>query len=402
MDESPQGTQTSDALKGLRNCAPSSFDGKRMTRSFAQQVDDYAYGRFPSGDHFLLALSTHELGLPEADDLPVLMTQRTMRKIQHEHDLGLDFVAGIPQMLREHPLALESIAEMDALVVVLDAVDKSGNDVICALHLNLDKGNKTQNVEVNEIASVYGKRNLGWLIENTARAERAIYVNGRTREWLRRTGVPFPQRMPSSLIDEYTLLHPEKPQGPDKSGESEDKPEARATTDGGTPTGAWVGKAPGFGHWLVACKEVKDRAHPDDVAMDIDAYEFPADGSSFEPMYADGGYRGRGYPDARTAFRDRRPGLRPDAADPARMEFFEMPFEAFESAERDGLEALEDIAEEALDADPACRWADEALAFVDEAMPPVPREWAEVGPTPLSELAASQPAAPSASRAMSL
>lgn len=183
----------------IRALSSSAVGPDGSLRPFAEQVRDYAFGAMPSGDQFVVSPSTHALALTMVSDLPLLMRQRTMRKVQADHDISLDEITRLPEWIRGNVLAMESITEENALVVVADATDIHGNDIVVALHPDLDR----RGVDVNEVASTYGKRNLAYLIENTVNLDKKIYTNDRTGDWILRTGLPLPERIASRLQDDY-------------------------------------------------------------------------------------------------------------------------------------------------------------------------------------------------------
>lgn len=181
----------------IRALSSSAVGPDGSLRPFAEQVRDYAFGTMPSGDQFLVSPSTHGLGLTMVSDLPLLMRQRTMRKVQADHDISLDEITRLPEWIRGNVLAMESITEENALVVVADATDVHGNDIIVALHLDLNR----QGIDINEVASTYGKRNISYLIENTVDLGKNVYANERTGDWLLHSGLPLPEQTASRLYD---------------------------------------------------------------------------------------------------------------------------------------------------------------------------------------------------------
>lgn len=180
----------------IRALSSSAVGPDGSLRPFAEQVRDYAFGTMPSGDQFLVSPSTHGLGLTMVSDLPLLMRQRTMRKVQADHDISLDEITRLPEWIRGNVLAMESITEENALVVA-DATDVHGNDIIVALHLDLNR----QGIDINEVASTYGKRNISYLIENTVDLGKNVYANERTGDWLLHSGLPLPEQTASRLYD---------------------------------------------------------------------------------------------------------------------------------------------------------------------------------------------------------
>lgn len=167
---------------------------------FEEQVAAYAYGEMPTGDMFVVSTNAVEAGVPEAGALPILMKQKTIRKVQADHEIALAEIEKLPIWLEDHPLAMESITEENGLVIVADARDKRGNDIIVAMHLGIER----QRVEINEIASVYGKKNLAYLIENTVNLGKGVYANEKTGDWILRTGLQLPEQIANRLCYQYT------------------------------------------------------------------------------------------------------------------------------------------------------------------------------------------------------
>lgn len=192
-------------IDNLRRLARSAFAPDGSLRPFDEQVRDYAFGELPESEVLIVSSSTKGFDLPIATDEPLVLSQRNLKKIQFEHDITLKELSNLPKWLEQHPLALESLTMRDALAVFADAQDVHGNEILIALHVARERGQRAYEIVVDEIASVYGKENLDYLIENTARAGKNIYVNENTKSWFVRTGVPFPALETSSVINEYTL-----------------------------------------------------------------------------------------------------------------------------------------------------------------------------------------------------
>lgn len=192
-------------IDNLRRLAKTSVSEDGQVRPFAEQLTEYALGDFPSGEMFVVSGSVSEFGLPLDNDYPLVLSQKNARKIEFEHDISLKQLSLLPKWLEQHPLAVESFAMPNALMVFADARDVHGNEIVVALHIEKSRGAYMHEIVIDEVASVYGKENIGFFLENTANAGRAIYVNERTQSWLLLTGVPFPPLATSSVYNEYTL-----------------------------------------------------------------------------------------------------------------------------------------------------------------------------------------------------
>lgn len=188
----------------LERLARGAFDSQGNLKPFDEQLFVYAMEEMPSGDMFIVAGSSHDAGIDEVDDLPIIMRQKTVEKIKYIHDLSLGELSRLPIWLKEHPLAMDSLTDEHSLVIIADAKDKVGNDIVIALQLQKESGSKGYLIDVNEIASVYGKENLQYMIENTIRAGLEVYPNERTAEWSLRTRLQLPEPVFNRLQVNYS------------------------------------------------------------------------------------------------------------------------------------------------------------------------------------------------------
>lgn len=189
----------------LERLAHNAFDSSGNLVPFSDQLSTYAMEKMPSGDMFVVTDSSHNVGLNEVEDLPIIMKQKTVDKIKHIHDLSLGDLLNLPTWLKEHPLAMDSLTDVNSLIVIADAQDKVGNHIIIALQLQKEVGSKGFLIDVNEVASVYGKENLQFMINNTIRAGLEVYPNERTAEWSLRTGLQLPEPVFNRLQTNYNM-----------------------------------------------------------------------------------------------------------------------------------------------------------------------------------------------------
>lgn len=142
-----------------------------------------------------MAQSCHQAGLTEVSDMPLMMKQRTLRKIAYDHEISLGQLRDLPNWIRDHPLALDSLTDEGSIVVVADARDKDGLPIVIAVRIEREY----EAMVVDEVTSVYGKRNLAYLVENTVNAGLGVYANDRTERWLSSMRLPLPQSIATHL-----------------------------------------------------------------------------------------------------------------------------------------------------------------------------------------------------------
>jgi hypothetical protein len=158
---------------------------------FGHQIDNYLAGKISSGQYLLIEPDARNLKLPKIENKePLFITQGVLEKIKIDHSIDLESIKDLPEKLKNHPLALDSLQNEDTIIICLDMKDKENNNVITAIQIDKHKGV----FQINEMASLYGKNDLGFLIKNTNKANLNIYTNERSDKWLIRQGLQLPKR----------------------------------------------------------------------------------------------------------------------------------------------------------------------------------------------------------------
>lgn len=91
-----------------------------------------------------------------APDLPVSISRDVVRKATNgvSHDVKMETIEKLPELMHDPLAVYDSATQDNALVLWLDAVDKNGDPVLAAVHMNDTK----KRIEINRVASVYGTR----------------------------------------------------------------------------------------------------------------------------------------------------------------------------------------------------------------------------------------------------
>lgn len=92
-----------------------------------------------------------------APDLPLRITRDIVRKATNgvKHDVPMPVIEQLPELLHDPIAVFDSKTEQGAKTILIDARDASGRPIITAVHLNAKAGR----IDINRIASVYGKDN---------------------------------------------------------------------------------------------------------------------------------------------------------------------------------------------------------------------------------------------------
>nr|WP_322146759.1 LPD38 domain-containing protein [Aeromonas caviae] len=107
-----------------------------------------------------------------APDLPLRITRDIVRKATNgvKHDVPMPVIEQLPELLHDPIAVFDSKTEQGAKTILIDARDASGRPIITAVHLNAKAGR----IDINRIASVYGKDNshrvlMSWVEEGLLR-----------------------------------------------------------------------------------------------------------------------------------------------------------------------------------------------------------------------------------------
>ncbi len=92
-----------------------------------------------------------------APDLPLVISRDTVRKATNgvKHVVPMDVIERLPELMHNPDAIYRSATERNAVVMLLDAVDKNGDPVVSAVHMKATD----KRLEINKVASVYGTEN---------------------------------------------------------------------------------------------------------------------------------------------------------------------------------------------------------------------------------------------------
>ncbi|EPM3857119.1 LPD38 domain-containing protein [Escherichia coli] len=91
-----------------------------------------------------------------APDLPLVISRDTVRKATNgvKHVVPMDVIERLPELMHDPDAIYRSATERNAVVMLLDAVDKNGDPVVSAVHMKATG----KRLEINKVASVYGTK----------------------------------------------------------------------------------------------------------------------------------------------------------------------------------------------------------------------------------------------------
>jgi len=182
-----------DYISGMKKTVKEyqeSTDG--AMEAFSQQLRKWEAGEMASGDVFDLGTTPKLIQGFGAKDIPLVMTQNVLVKITDgKHNITIEEVARLPEQIAD-PIMLFRGSKPDSFVALTELKDKSGREVIAAIHLNKEENH----MRVNRIASAYGKDWIDNYVENQINADNLLGANKeKASMWYRRRGLQLPKRV---------------------------------------------------------------------------------------------------------------------------------------------------------------------------------------------------------------
>ncbi|WP_404466274.1 LPD5 domain-containing protein [Vreelandella aquamarina] len=108
---------------------------------------------------------------------------------QGKHSVSMELVKQLPELLHDPIMVLDSATQQSALVVMVQGVDQQGRPVLVPLHLN----KREARIEVNRVASAYGRHNPQAFVDREIAAGRLRYLQTQKGpEWLQSIRLQLP------------------------------------------------------------------------------------------------------------------------------------------------------------------------------------------------------------------
>ena len=174
---------------------PFTVDEKTVS-NLSKQIDKWFAGDIDKNEYFDIGNTPIVLQKLGANKLPVVMSQNVMVKINGaKHSISLDEIKSIPQAIANPIMVFKSATVDNAFVMLTTLNDNFGNDVIAAIHLN----KKHNRINVNNIASVYGKDNISNFVQTQFNLGNVKYLDKiKSQEWSTSRGLRLPKLVQSN------------------------------------------------------------------------------------------------------------------------------------------------------------------------------------------------------------
>ena len=193
------------------------LDENGNLKTWEKQLLEYEYGLID--DTFLIVHSdSKKLAYTGIDDLPITIKPSVIRKLKIKHNIPVSVLVNADTMLENTLLGVESKDRDDSIVFLLDKFNSEQYPIIAVIRKNQGKGY----LEVNEVASIYDKKNFENYLNNAITQNKKVWINPDKKREVASRGL----QLPLDILSPYTYDIPsvvhnqvEKNELPSTSGE---------------------------------------------------------------------------------------------------------------------------------------------------------------------------------------
>ena len=193
------------------------LDENGKLKTWEKQLLEYEYGLID--DTFLIVHSdSKKLAYTGIDDLPITIKPSVIRKLKIKHNIPVSVLVNADTMLENTLLGVESKDRDDSIVFLLDKFNSDQYPIIAVIRKNQGKGY----LEVNEVASIYDKKNFENYLNNAIEQNKKVWINPDKKREVASRGL----QLPLDILSPYTYDIPsvvhnqvEKNELPSTSGE---------------------------------------------------------------------------------------------------------------------------------------------------------------------------------------
>ena len=171
------------------------LDENGNLKSWEKQLLEYEYGLID--DTFLIVHSdSKKLAYTGIDDLPITIKPSVIRKLKIKHNIPVSVLVNADTMLENTLLGVESKDRDDSIVFLLDKFNSEQYPIIAVIRKNQGKGY----LEVNEVASIYDKKNFENYLNNAIEQNKKVWINPDKKREVASRGL----QLPLDILSPYT------------------------------------------------------------------------------------------------------------------------------------------------------------------------------------------------------
>lgn len=171
------------------------LDENGNLKTWEKQLLEYEYGLID--DTFLIVHSdSKKLAYTGIDDLPITIKPSVIRKLKIKHNIPVSVLVNADTMLENTLLGVESKDRDDSIVFLLDKFNNEQYPIIAVIRKNQGKGY----LEVNEVASIYDKKNFENYLNKAIEQNKKVWINPDKKREVASRGL----QLPLDILSLYT------------------------------------------------------------------------------------------------------------------------------------------------------------------------------------------------------
>lgn len=148
------------------------LDEDRNLKTWERQLLEYEYGLIDNTP-LVLQENSKDLSYADVDNLPITMNTSTLRKLKSKHNIDGKTIIDSARLLKKTVLGIQSKSFDSSLVFLLDY--KSDRGYLMTMILRENK--KLGSYEVNEITSIYDRKNFESMFIQSVDDNKKVWLN---------------------------------------------------------------------------------------------------------------------------------------------------------------------------------------------------------------------------------
>lgn len=145
---------------------------KKYKESYKEQLLRYELKVLDNKNAILINENSEKLKYANINSNPLVIEPKTIEKIKTKHQLNLEFLIRLDELVQNSIFAFDSIQHDTSKIFVLN--EKNNNNQIIFI---VRENKQEKHILVNEVTSVYDKEKLQNLINITCNQGKNVYIN---------------------------------------------------------------------------------------------------------------------------------------------------------------------------------------------------------------------------------
>ncbi len=168
----------------IEKICPDSIDENGEVKSLEKQLLEFEYGIKEYYHPFVIVENSEKLDYAEVPNKPLFLNISTVQKLKTKHDMDLKFLIKLSDITKESIFAFDSIRHDSSKVFVTKKKNEKNYPIIFIVREDKKAGVYT----VNELTSIYDRKNLQNLIDSTLTKGGSVYVNPEKKQEFKELG----------------------------------------------------------------------------------------------------------------------------------------------------------------------------------------------------------------------